>query len=70
MKYAKEIKLVAATVMAVLVVVIILQNRQVVETNLIFATVRAPHAVTLFLAVLIGFLLGGFAGRRTLRKRR
>ena len=55
MKKAKQI---AAIVLAVLGIVIILQNTAPVETELVFVTVTMPRAVLLFFAILVGFALG------------
>jgi putative membrane protein len=57
----KKIKHVAAIVLAVLGIVIALQNTTSVETQLLFATVTMPRAVLLFITLLIGFISGIFA---------
>ena len=45
-------------VLAVLVVIVVLQNTEAVETQLLFATVTMPRAVLLLTTALIGFALG------------
>lgn len=54
----KKLQLIAALVLAVLVVVVVLQNTDAVETRLLFVTVTMPRAVLLFSTGLIGFALG------------
>lgn len=54
----KQIKHIAAIVLAVLGIVIVLQNTDSVETNLLFVTVTMPRAVLLFITLLIGFVSG------------
>lgn len=51
-------KLIAAGLIALLVVVVILQNTASVETRFLFVTMTMPRAVLLFLMLAIGFFLG------------
>lgn len=53
-----KLKLVAAFLLALVAVVLILQNRDPVETQLLFATVTMPRAVLLLLTALLGFAAG------------
>ncbi len=46
-----------AVILAVVLVIVGLQNTEVVETRILFATVAMPRAVLLILAALIGFCL-------------
>jgi uncharacterized integral membrane protein len=54
----KRPKVIAAIVLAVLAIVIVLQNTETVETKLLFATVSMPRATLLA----VTFLLGAAAG--------
>lgn len=54
----KRIRLIAILVLAVLVVIVVLQNTEPVETRLLFATVSMPRAVLLFTTALIGYAMG------------
>lgn len=54
----KKLRLIVTLVLAVLVVIVVLQNTEAVETHLLFATVTMPRAVLLFTTVLVGFALG------------
>jgi uncharacterized integral membrane protein len=53
-----KLKLVALLVLAVLAIVLILQNTQAVATRLLFVTVSMPLAALLALTLLIGFAGG------------
>ncbi|MDH3255136.1 MAG: LapA family protein [Acidobacteriota bacterium] len=54
----RQIRLILAVVLAVLVAVVALQNTGAVETRLLFATVTMPRAVLIFTAASAGFGLG------------
>ena len=54
----KELRLIVAAVLALLIAVVALQNLEVVETRLLFATVSMPRAVLIFTTAAIGFGLG------------
>ena len=51
-------KIIVALLFALLVVIIILQNTENVETKLLFVTMNMPRALLLFMNLVIGFLLG------------
>ena len=51
-------KIIAIAAVTVLVIIIVLQNTQAVETKLLFVTVSMPRAVLLFVTLLAGFALG------------
>lgn len=53
-----RVKLIALLVLAVLAIVLVLQNSQAVETRLLFFTVTMPRAALLGLTLLIGFACG------------
>lgn len=53
-----KLKLVAIAVVSLLVLILVLQNTQAVETNLLFLTVTMPNAALLFGALIIGFAIG------------
>lgn len=56
-----KIKLVTLMILAVLAVVLILQNTQAVATRLLFVTVSMPLAALLALTLLVGFAAGVLA---------
>jgi uncharacterized integral membrane protein len=53
-----KLKLIAIGVLALLVLVVVLQNTQAVETHLLFLTVTMPNAALLFGTLIIGFAIG------------
>jgi len=54
-----KLKLVAIAVVSLVVLIVVLQNTQAVETNLLFLTVTMPNAALLFGTMIIGFAIGG-----------
>jgi uncharacterized integral membrane protein len=54
----RNLKLIATSVVAILVAILVVQNREPVETHLLFATVVMPHAILIFIASAAGFALG------------
>ncbi len=47
--------------LAVLLLIIVFQNRENVETKFLFATVTMPHAALLFITLAIGCAIGALA---------
>jgi lipopolysaccharide assembly protein A len=61
-----KVKIAAVIIVALLVLIVVLQNTDVTETKLLFVTVTMPRAVLLLVTLVIGFALGVlFAGRLT-----
>ncbi|HSZ77345.1 MAG TPA: LapA family protein [Chthoniobacterales bacterium] len=54
----RNFKLVIASLLAVLVAIVVVQNREQVATHILFATVMMPHAILLFITAAAGFALG------------
>jgi uncharacterized integral membrane protein len=54
----RRAKVVGIGVLALLALVVVVQNWTAVDVHLVFFPVRAPVALLLFTAMLIGFLLG------------
>lgn len=63
-----KLKLVGALVLAILAVVIVLQNTASVETKILFQTVTMPRAVLLLIATMIGFALGVLVSLMVMQK--
>jgi len=59
----RRAKLITAVVIAVLVVVLLLQNTQAVETRLIFMSVTMPRAMLLLVTFLLGFVSGAVVSK-------
>lgn len=64
----KKTRLIVMLVLAVLVVIVLLQNTEAVETRLLFATVIMPRALLLFTTALVGFALGILVSLMWIRK--
>jgi len=56
-------------IVAVLVLIVALQNTESVETRILLMTVSMPRAVLLFVTLLIGFVLGLVAASWRRRER-
>ena len=54
----RKLKLAGVLVLAILTIVIVLQNTAAVETKLLFATVTMPRALLLLLTFLTGMAVG------------
>jgi len=66
MKRAKTISL---AVLALLVIVVVLQNTESVETKVLFFPIVMPRAVLLLITLLTGFALGLLAKLRLSREK-
>ena len=63
-------KLIAALVLIAVVIVVVFQNTQPVETKFLFATLTMPRAALLAITMLIGIAVGilvalGLSGRKS-----
>lgn len=65
----KTLRLVVTAALAVLVVIVVFQNTEAVETRLLFATVTMPRAVLLLTTALLGFAMGILTSLVWMRKR-
>jgi uncharacterized integral membrane protein len=54
----RNFKLATASFLAIVVAIIVVQNREPVATHVLFATVVMPHAILLFITAAAGFALG------------
>jgi uncharacterized integral membrane protein len=57
-KKRPPIRLIAVAVLAVLSLILVLQNTETVETRILFATVAMPRAVLLAITFLLGIVVG------------
>jgi uncharacterized integral membrane protein len=53
-----RIKLIIIIVLAVIGIIVVLQNTSEVNTQILFMTITMPHAILLFITLLLGFVLG------------
>ena len=51
-------KIIAAAVLAILILIIVLQNTEAVETRIFFTTITMPRAALLFGTLVVGFVVG------------
>ena len=54
----RNFKLVIASLLAILVAIVVVQNREQVATHVLFTTIMMPHAILLFITAAAGFALG------------
>jgi uncharacterized integral membrane protein len=54
----KKAKTIAIIVLTLLVLIVILQNTQSVETKVLFLTITMPKALLIIITFLVGFALG------------
>jgi uncharacterized integral membrane protein len=59
-----KLKIVGIAAIVLIVVIVVLQNTQAVETKLLFLTVTMPNAALLFGTLIIGFAIGVLAAGR------
>lgn len=57
-------KLALIAIGLVLILIIVLQNTEAVETKILFMTITVPRAVLLFGTTVAGYVLGIFTGAR------
>ena len=53
-----KLKIVGIAVLVLIVLIVVLQNTQNVDTTLLFVTVTMPNAALLFGTLIIGFAIG------------
>ena len=59
-----KLKIIVIAVIALLTLIVVLQNTEAVETKILFLSVTMPRAALLFGTLLLGFLLGVLAAGR------
>ncbi len=59
----KRAKIVVEVIVTLLILIVVLQNTQAVETKLLFVTVTMPRALLLIVTLLAGLILGIVSGR-------
>ncbi len=58
MKRITQIKVLVGAVLALLTVIVLVQNRQPAQTKLLFVTIEMPRAIMLLGTLAIGFAAG------------
>ncbi len=64
----KKTKIAVVASLALLVVIIVLQNTEVVETKILFTTISMPRAALLFGTLVSGFVIGVLTGGRIMTR--
>jgi uncharacterized integral membrane protein len=64
----QKVKMILGAVLAVLVIIVVLQNTEEVETDLLFFTIKMPRAALLAGTAVIGFALGVITAGRLVKK--
>jgi putative membrane protein len=54
----RNVRLIVILVVAVLILIVILQNMEPVSTRILFVTVTMPRAALLFVTLVVGFIIG------------
>jgi uncharacterized integral membrane protein len=54
----RNFKLIAASILTILVAIVVVQNRDPVATHVLFASIVMPLAILLFITAAAGFALG------------
>lgn len=68
MELLQKIKIVVVASLALLVVIVVLQNTEVVETKILFTTISMPRAALLFGTLVSGFVIGVLTGGRIMAR--
>lgn len=64
-----KLKPILASLVAVLLIIVVLQNTETVETRLLFATVSMPRAILLLVTFVAGGLVGLLLATRLSKRR-
>jgi putative membrane protein len=64
-----KLKIAAISIAVLLVLIVILQNTEPIETQILFASLKMPAAALLFGTLMIGFGLGVLTAARISRRR-
>lgn len=65
----QKAKIAGVAVAALLVLIVVLQNTESVDTKILFLTMTMPRAALLFGALIVGFLLGLFTAGKILNRK-
>ena len=65
----KKAKLIVIVILALIGVIIVLQNTESVDTKILFATIIMTRAILLLVAIAIGFVLGILVSIMSQKKR-
>ena len=68
-EFVRKAKLVTVALVALLVVIVVLQNTESVETKILFYTFKMPRAALLFGTLIIGFATGVLTAGRLMKNK-
>ena len=60
----QKVKIAGVAILALVVLIVVLQNTEAVEMHLLFVSFTIPQAAQLFGALVIGFIIGIFTAGR------
>ena len=64
----QKVKISAIAVLAMLVLIVVLQNTESVETKILFFSITMPRAALLFGNLVVGFIVGVFTASKVLAR--
>ena len=64
----QKIKISAIALLALLVLIVVLQNTESVETKILFFSITMPRAALLFGTLVVGFIIGVFTASKVLAR--
>ena len=64
----QKAKISAIALLAMLVLIVVLQNTESVETKILFFSITMPRAALLFGALVVGFIIGVFTAGKVLAR--
>ena len=64
-----KIRIAGIAIIAILVLIVVLQNTDAVETKLLFMTVTVPRAALLFGTLIVGYILGILTATRMVSRK-
>lgn len=63
-----KVKILVAALLALLVLIVVLQNTETVETRILFVSIEMPRAALLFGTLVVGFAIGVLTAGRIVSK--
>lgn len=64
-----KLRIAGIAIVAILVLVVVLQNTDAVETKVLFVTITVPRAALLFGTLIVGYVLGIFTATRMVSRK-
>ena len=64
----QKLRIAGIALLALVVLIVVLQNTESVETKILFFSITMPRAALLFGALVVGFIIGVFAASNVLAR--